>query len=156
MRWKLCESSAAWQCTPLTPPQGRAKKSAPLRLCKRHITLATRRRAKARDRVPNARLTIHSVAVRPREEVGGSTPFEPQPQVGRGGPGPSRRLLRYEAPGALWYFLASEKVRPPGRCCLNYATIKSSRTNSLSQACACQLPRGGSLSKRAITDRPYT
>ena len=72
------------------------------------------REAISSDRNPTPPRGANEIA-RPCEEDCGADEPGPLPHGGKGGPGPSRRMLRYEAPGGFWYFSPRRKVRTQGK-----------------------------------------
>ena len=85
-------------------------------------TLATRRRAKARDRVPQAWLTIPIVTARPCVEAGGADMLRPLPHSGKGGPGPQRCRLNFAAPGGFRFLSPRRKEHVTVPCSMEMCT----------------------------------
>jgi len=90
-------------------------------------TLATRRRAKARDRVPQAWLTIPIVTARPCVEAGGADMLRPLPHSGKGGPGPQRCRLNFAAPGGFRFLSPRRKEQR----CIKAHKQKEKRANTI-------------------------
>ena len=102
----------------------------------RHSTradkLATRRRAKARDRVPIARRTIHSVAVRPREEDRGEDGDRPAtPRWVRGSGAATPACSHWRPRAAFGSFRRDEKNVLAHKDCYKGTAARGREAHSL-------------------------